>query len=535
MPIKVLAGDCRDVLKTMPDESVHCVVTSPPYWGLRDYGTATWEGGEVDCDHVERYPSRGSSTLTSAGIGRTDAGAAYQAQKKQFDKECRKCGARRIDSQIGLEPDFNAYVAAMVEVFSEVRRVLRKDGTLWLNLGDSYTSGGRETRDPGQSKLHPAQQKGMGRAAMPVGLKPKDLCGIPWRVARALQEPYYTGGIKDERDRIWLAAMIDAEGCIFIHKRHAGANHDTFEKRDGTVSQYIRQRDNYGSGLEVANTSERIVQRCLEIAGKGSICSQEGKRRQKLYRWNLRSNECRDLLAEVYPHLVAKQHQARLAIGCPSTGEIAGTAHHALIALHGGSTVNIDFPVPKSLYEPGWYLRQDVIWSKLNPMPESVTDRCTKSHEYLFLLSKSERYYYDADAISENAIYSNITGMDGSGFKAPQSFNGKHRDAKMFGARTEVNGEDNGKRNKRSVWSVATAPFAEAHFATFPPALIEPCILAGCPEGGTVLDPFGGAGTTGLVADRLCRNAILIELNPQYAAMATNRVKDDAGMFAEVL
>jgi DNA modification methylase len=330
----------------------------------------------------------------------------------------------RIDSQIGLEPTFAEYVETMRAVFAEVRRMLRKDGTLWLNLGDSYCSGGRSTWRSGAS-----ENKGqdvlndMSRPAQPDGLKPKDLIGIPWRVAFALQAD-------------------------------------------------------------------------------------------------------------------------------------------------------------------GWYLRQDIIWSKPNPMPESVTDRCTKAHEYLFLLAKSERYYYDADAIAETLV---CKPHAPGNMKLDASRNDHDRMQNVWGA--------NGTRNRRSVWEVASAPFSEAHFATFPPALIEPCILAGCPkqccakcgapwvrevkrEGGTyaarkvqgvggpyngkpeeyqtcgssrsitvgwspscscsaaavpgtVLDPFGGAGTTGLVADRLGRNAVLIELNPQYADMAEFRVRDDAPLFVE--
>ena len=148
-----------------------------------------------------------------------------------------------------------------------------------------------------------------------------------------------------------------------------------------------------------------------------------------------------------------------------------------------------------ALQADGWYLRQDIIWHKPNAMPESVTDRPTKSHEYIFLLSKSGRYHYDHGAVKEDAV-------------------------------------SGAKRNKRSVWSIATRPFPDAHFATYPPELIEPCILAGCPTGGTVLDPYFGAGTTGLVADRLGRNCIGIELNPEYAAIARKRLSDELGMFA---
>ena len=315
MTITLLTGDCREVLQTLEPESVHCVVTSPPYFGLRDYGVA---------------------------------------------------------GQIGLEPTPEAFTAELVRVFAEVRRVLRKDGTAWLNLGDSYANA-----NPGSGGK--CVLAGAGRAMTDAryhankrdisGFKPKDLPGIPWRVAFALQAD-------------------------------------------------------------------------------------------------------------------------------------------------------------------GWYLRQDIIWSKPNPMPESVTDRCTKAHEYLFLLSKSERYHYDAEAIAEPSIYA--PGKSTEVERAKGYYDGKWS-APSDGSRNDGSFKAiRETRNKRSVWEIATNAYSEAHFATFPPALIEPCILAGCPKGGTVLDPFGGAGTTGLVADRLGRNSILIELNPAYAVMAERRIRNDAGMFAEV-
>ncbi len=280
----ILIGDCIESMRGLPDQSVHTCVTSPPYFGLRDYGH---------------------------------------------------------DGQIGLEPTPDEFVTKLVEVFREVRRVLRNDGTLWLNLGDSYArQGGREStqgrhwdgREADPGAMHST------RHASDIGLKPKDLIGIPWRVAFALQAD-------------------------------------------------------------------------------------------------------------------------------------------------------------------GWYLRQDIIWHKPNPMPESVTDRCTKAHEYIFLLSKSQRYYFDLEAMKEKATGSALA---------------------------------NEKRNRRSVWTVTTKPFKGAHFATFPPDLIEPCIKAGCPEGGTVLDPFGGSGTTGLVAQTWGRKFILCELNSEYAQMAQNRIAAERGLFSEV-
>jgi len=300
--IELYHGDCLQVLKELPAESVHCVVTSPPYWGLRDYGT---------------------------------------------------------DGQLGLEETPEQHVTKMVEVFSEVRRVLRTDGTLWMNYGDCYansSSGGGgavDVRTDGRKTTPGDKVRGRvkGRNTLAPGLKPKDLCGIPWRVAFALQTD-------------------------------------------------------------------------------------------------------------------------------------------------------------------GWWLRQDIIWHKPNPMPESVTDRCTKAHEYIFLLTKAARYHYDADAIKETAQ------------KKP---GGKPR---QFGATVQTGtnrhdiGEtftDNGARNRHSVWTISTAPYPGAHFATFPPKLIEPCIMAGCPEGGTVLDPFLGSGTTGAVAQKNGCKFIGIELNEEYLQLAVKR------------
>ena len=307
MSVRIIGGDCSDTLKTLPDSSVHCCVTSPPYFGLRDYGNA---------------------------------------------------------AQIGLEPTPAEFVAELVAVFLEVRRVLRDDGTLWLNLGDSYASnpasGGGQSpaMTGGEHKRTPAERA----YRRPEGLKPKDLIGIPWRVAFALQAD-------------------------------------------------------------------------------------------------------------------------------------------------------------------GWYLRQDIIWHKPNPMPESVRDRCTKAHEYVFLLSKSQRYFYDIDAMQETAI----KGACGSGFT-----DGKTATHQM-GRASQAERADSDTRNKRSVWTIATQPFSEAHFATMAPELAETCIKAGCPIGGVVLDPFGGAGTTGLVADRLQRSAILCELNPTYADIAQARIFGDAPLFTEML
>ena len=288
-------------------------VTSPPYWGLRDYGH---------------------------------------------------------DGQLGLESTPEQYVANIVEVFREVKRVLRDDGTLWLNIGDSYAGGGgfapnaptNQARAAGDKdawgKFNPAgmdrmsSRTGTGKLAIAAGLKHKDLVGIPWMLAFALRAD-------------------------------------------------------------------------------------------------------------------------------------------------------------------GWYLRQDIIWHKPNPMPESVTDRCTKAHEYLFLLSKSERYFYDNEAMQEKAVCNRMRGPALHGDTISTNGNG--------GLSRRSPQET---RNRRSVWTVNTRPYRGAHFATFPPALIEPCILAGCPKGGTVLDPFGGSGTTAEVALKNGRSVVLNELNPEYIKLAEARIAE---------
>lgn len=328
MDYRIIEGDCIEGMRRLPDQSVHCCVTSPPYFGLRDYGH---------------------------------------------------------DGQIGLEETPDAYVAKLVEVFREVRRVLRDDGTVWLNLGDSYARAGGWSDNSGldglargESGRAMSNMTGEGGASqrLPIGLKSKDLIGIPWRVAFALQAD-------------------------------------------------------------------------------------------------------------------------------------------------------------------GWYLRQDIIWHKPNPMPESVRDRCTKAHEYIFLLSKSERYFYDNEAVKEPLAEASIGRagrkqrlMDrtGAGTLGKQIVDGVDATHAYAGLALGRNGKtgydiDSGLRNRRSVWTVATKPYKGAHFATFPPDLIRPCILAGCPKDGTVLDPFGGSGTTALVALEEGRKAVLCELNPDYIALAHKRLE----------
>lgn len=301
-------GDCREIMRRwhMLGFKVQTCVTSPPYFGLRDYGHS---------------------------------------------------------GQLGLEKTPDEYVASMVEVFRCVRDVLADDGTLWLNLGDSYAAN-RAYQVPstkGGLKHSDSQSAGGKGSTVPDGLKPKDLIGIPWRVAFALQAD-------------------------------------------------------------------------------------------------------------------------------------------------------------------GWYLRQDIIWSKPNPMPESVTDRCTKAHEYIFMLSKSARYYYDSEAVKEPAVSTDIRKFTDNGADKQRGHGRRHEG---FNGRYAERIAEQGvpeTRNRRSVWTVATRPYKGAHFATFPPKLIEPCILAGAPAGGIVLDPFMGSGTTAQVALEHGRQYMGCELNPEYGALQQERL-----------
>lgn len=345
---KIEFGDCREIMRKWALQGVKAqtCITSPPYYGLRDYGTAKWEGGDVNCDHVESENKHGGQR----------ADRNQEGYKKQYKDLCKKCGSVREDKQIGLEETPEEYIKAMVEVFRCVWDVLEDDGTLWVNIGDSYCN------TNGFARASPEYQR-EGRNNMPAndrkldklhntGLKTKDLIGIPWMLAFALRAD-------------------------------------------------------------------------------------------------------------------------------------------------------------------GWYLRQDIIWSKPNPMPESVQDRCTKAHEYIFLFSKSHKYHFDHVAIKEpvkedwgtrdrsNGKYHN----EGTGL---QPHSGLEKSYEMA--------------NKRSVWTVNTKPYSGAHFAVFPTELIEPCILAGAPVGGIVLDPFMGSGTTAQVAQDLGRKYLGCELNPEYGKLQQKRL-----------
>ena len=445
-------GDVRDVLATLAAGSVDCVITSPPYWGLRDYGTGAWSGGDAGCDHTRNHREQREFVNSQGTVGQ---GCKSWTEREQsvYGQTCGKCGAVRVDRQLGLEASLDEFLANMVAVFDEIWRVLADYGTVWCNLGDSYVSGqgGRQSAagelpstsrfdrpDPHSRPDLPNPPSGWAERAVTrrtypgrdSGMKPKDLCGVPWRVAFALQDD-------------------------------------------------------------------------------------------------------------------------------------------------------------------GWYLRSDIIWSKPNPMPEAVTDRPTKAHEYVFLLSKRPRYWFDQDAVREPH-----TGPPIEHFGRAVGKNGRRGDASGI-TQARGNGQlreyNPAGRNIRSVWDIATQAYPDAHFATYPEELVRRCLLAGCPrhvcrqcgkprermvelteeyrtllasgkawrtdEGkpdaytnrqpkdhpgqvpaknvtvgwtdcghgdyraGVVLDPFLGSGTTALVALRHDRACVGVELNPEYAALARERVR----------
>ena len=353
---KVFLGDCRDVLKEYPDKCVDTCITSPPYWGLRDYGTSTWVGGDKDCSH-RRDTKKSDKCIT----GHKNFDEMLGVGDAIYKSECKRCGAKRVDSQIGLEDEVSDYIEQLVDVFGEVHRILKDDGTVWLNLGDSYS--GSTGKSGGVSKIQSVKRQvdtgsiGSLRPAKVAGLKRKDLIGVPWRAAFALQKY-------------------------------------------------------------------------------------------------------------------------------------------------------------------GWYLRQDIIWHKPNPMPEPANDRCVKSHEYIFLLSKNPQYYFDADSIKEPSITPNT----GTSWKQ-RKLDGEPMRHGLQGAAAVGAGnfKTYEKRNKRSVWTVSTKPYAGAHFATFPPELITPCIKAGSREGGIVLDPFMGSGTIAEYSKKLGRLYTGVELNEEYHALINER------------
>ena len=534
---QILQGDALIRLKEFPDQRFHCCVTSPPYLGLRDYG---------------------------------------------------------VSGQMGSEKSLEEFIEKMVVVFREVYRVLRNDGTCWVNIGDAYSHNGGAYGDK-KSTLEGTKQSGIAgaRRFQKKGFKPKDLMGMAWKLAFALQQPFYTGRIKNELDRVWIAAMMDAEGSFsgFYHERNDGGGIRT------------------GVNVCLTSTCTDMLNKAADIWTASLHAHQQNNERlgkRPVFRWKpAGAKNVGDFCAEIYPYLITKKVQCKLAWNMmqfaqhgrklgkskegPEIKKKRAKIAELMSLFNNGQNPSIPSWIkePPHLYEPGWYLRQDIIWHKSNAMPESATDRCTRAHEYIFMFSKKQKYYYDAFAIRtpyRPKTYTTFgiesTGHgDGSGlvqsenwardvnvrlpkqWKTPDGWDTAagthgtiHRNGREKGAPTDKPDKQRGHSrrhagfndrwdqmsveeqrsmgaNKRSVWTVATAGYKEAHFATFPEELIVDPIRAGCPPGGIVLDPFIGAGTTGLVARKLDRNFIGIELNPKYIAIAENRLKTELGLF----
>jgi DNA modification methylase len=474
--LTVHLGDCREVLAGLEAESVHTVVTSPPYWGLRDYGTATWLGGDPECDH-QRPNARMPHERRASTLGGGVATVAAQDAGANVEPTCGRCGAVREDAQLGLEPTPEAYVESMVAVFREVRRVLRSDGTVWLNLGDSYAAGASGGKQRGfreglseQGLSSWSTREEYGRVATAVsGLKPKDLVGIPWRVAFALQ----ADGWYLRSDIIWAKPNPMPESVsdrptksheyVFLLTKGPRYYFDADAVRephtDSTLARVEyglkhRHPDGVGIGIPPVDT-ERMGERFANPGGRNIRTV-----------WTIAEAE------EAGYEVVDRQP-------CP-----CGQCDHEYL------------------------------------VARERVDRPEASHEYLFLLTKSGRYYFDADAVREPSL-------DAYGGGTPVGA-GRHDGPSFSGRPTEY--ERGTGRNIRSVWTIATQPYPGAHFATFPRKLVEPCILAGTSERGVC--PECGAPWTRVV-ERLAtsgRTAVNGAGNGELAANA--RFGDSASVTA---
>lgn len=546
-------GDVRAVLATLPAQSVQTCVTSPPYWGLRDYGTAGWDGGDAKCQHLVR--ENGADHATRSGLGGGTSTTGHQ--REGFKAACPRCGARRIDAQLGLEATPESYVANMVAVFREVRRVLRDDGTVFLNLGDSYfhTNPSGPQGQNGQRANRQFTAEGLGGGARHEGAydrRDKERSGFPDHgcACRSLcdgcRAAYRLG--RSHSAGLHAPTLAPSPSAPSRERTASASDHlPTWDSAHLASQPAISIPDQpQTSGHADAPLRVSLASNSVESAPP-PLASNSGE--------STLGDECL-LCGRSLPHSV--QESARKG-GCncdngepESAGRsqgrgVSGLAypHYTTTSLKPKDLVGIPWRVAFALQADGWYLRSDIIWAKPNPMPESVTDRPTKSHEYLFLLTKSARYYYDADAIREpfapetgpralraqesDARADGVPGQPQHSLHEPRSYKGssfvkgKTGEIKPTvgqGERVEAAG-----RNKRSVWTIATAPFAEAHFATFPPALVTPCILAGSRPGDTVIDPFLGSGTTAMVAKQLGRKTIGIDLSAEYLALAVKRCR----------
>lgn len=487
------------------DACVQCVVTSPPYWGLRDYGTAIWTGGDPACRHVQRMarqdvtPEALARRAAQYGTGQS-SGSFVPAI--QFRDACRTCGAQRQDRQIGLEPTPEAYVATLVQVFREVWRVLKADGTVWLNLGSSYFgAAGGDTHTGFNERYFGKQFATNKQATVPF---PCD--GKPANQSRQRRRAhaYGTDGTALQDSTGADSACRDlCDECLADWMTHCERIAD-ISRPPPPVEPLLLPTSRDSALTDCASAS-------LDALLPGAQAS------NTLESWQQHRGECSR----------CDRRASALSGVRSSSGDAHAFARMTWLdytrRLKHKDMVPVPWMVAMALQADGWYLRSDIIWHKPNPMPESVTDRPTKAHEYLFLLTKAARYYYDADAIKEPQTAGSLARWT----EGARRVNGAKSDART-GKDTSftTSGFLPDGRNRRSVWTIATQSYPGAHFATMPEALIEPCILAGSKPGDVVLDPFGGTATVVRVARRLNREGIACDLNPQYLALAEDRITE---------
>lgn len=537
--VKIIQGDCRRILPTIPGESVNCCVTSPPYFGLRDYG---------------------------------------------------------VDGQIGLEATPEECVIELVNVFREVKRILKEDGTLFLNIGDSYFGSGRGTT--GHNGIG-NQTKRQGFSSSPVGVRNEVFCDtsdkepVNYQVYGCLcvslcgvcREVYQND--RSHNNGLLLPMLIASLSLPILERMGFVNGHFPtwdFYHLENHILTAIQGQENFPTHEYVQNLSfqgsmlgesfRQLLDWCLRRDSSSSclLCGRTLIDNGQMYEHKLgevsEKQHCnQDIALSSVEHQSHNQNINMACKYCASYKPQRTIKNKQSQTLKPKDLIGFPWMVAFALRNDGWFLRQDIIWHKTNPMPESVRDRCTKSHEYIFLLSKSRKYFYDYEAIREpvtGGAHMRKASDTGVGFghgidkkkrcrprvKTPQGWDTSvgegghgaiHKSGRKQGVGPKSAPAGSGikanesfqsaivdlvdSRNKRSVWTMATQPYSGAHFATFPEKLIEPCILAGCPEGGTVLDPFGGSGTTGRVATMHRRNAILIELNPEYIKLQKKRTK----------
>lgn len=519
MSEKLICGDALEELKKMGGESVDCCITSPPYWGLRDYGTAKWEGGSVECDH--KKPNRCGSNCNTGHTNET--GIDF------YQETCAKCGAKRIDRQLGLEKTPEEYVAKMVEVFGEVKRVLKKEGTLWLNLGDSY-AGNREKSGhagPHATCGNTKEECCAKFNKVTDGLKPKDLVGIPWRVAFALQ----SDGWYLRQDIIWHKPNPMPESvtdrCTKAHEyifllaksqkyyfdadaiKEKTVDNEAIEeynnkyersiKKSATQIQSQSTRQGEAFGLQQVGKDETDTQEICDV-GSGQTLFEEVC--GEIQAVGQKKNSC------------GQTHKDKEIQG--NSKEIPELAKGQGVFSEGSSQETSDDEVDDLRFD-GRTVGNDKKRAGLSlcDLPsEKTTHQRPYNSDNEGRATYSEKYTSTLSELQHKEGHKNIQPKG----QFPNSFHIARTQGKKD---TQYS-----LRNKRSVWTVNTKPFKGAHFATFPEDLILPCVLAGCPKDGTILDPFSGAGTTGVVAKKNNRNFIGIELNENYFKIAQRRINN---------